>query len=864
MVTEFLLPPGRGPLNITVGSDNHLWFTEQLGNMIGRLNPLAGTDASIQNSLFEIPVPGNDSAPHDIVAGPDDALWFTQSGSDQIGRITNLGRITDEFTVPGVGSAPAGITLGPDDALWFTESGSGEIGRISLQGNVTEFLIPKPTNSISDPEDITLGPGGALFFTDFGRDQIGRITPAGVITQFNLPTGRGPHQIVAGQDGNLYFTQAAGGRIARFTTSALLPGQPTSGAVPLIEFADNLTAASTPLGLTNDSNGDIWFTLNATNSVARFDTPIAQLTAVATGGTVQVYDVNLNLIRSFTPFPGFNGPLSVAVGDFTGNSVPDVVVGMGQGGPPRVRVYEGTDNALLADFLAFPASFRGGITVGADHVRGSVAADVIIGTGPGIGARVKIVDSSKMTQLQSDGVISDDALLGNFLAFAPSFQGGVTVASGDFNGDSRADIIIGQGRGGFPRVLLIDGARLGELEINQSASSSAARLADFLTFKPGFRGGVTVATMDVNFDGRRDLIVGQGPGSDPRVLVVDGNRRGQLQSNGVISDAALLANFLAFAPSFRGGVTVAADDINSDGQAEIFVGAGPGTTPQVVVIDASKRNQLMPNGQIAPGALVGNFVAGNPTFRGGAIVAADADHRDGPVFGPPGITVPNSRRDINDQFLFQSPTNSANAVLVMTVSPFSTATTPNTFLEGVGYEFRIANRDILNTTDDLTFRVTFGPADAAGVQDVAVRALPASRFPGSGGVLAKGLTGQNVAVRGTGGLSAMFRAAEQDDPFFFDAGGFNALLNNATAVQGVVDGDFPRGTSPNGFGPDSTPNFNAPNFFGPQANTLAMVLELPFARLTARDNNAIGMWSRTDLFGVQLDRMGRPAIRRAA
>ncbi len=217
-------------------------------------------------------------------------------------------------------------------------------------------------------------------------------------------------------------------------------------------------------------------------------------------------------------------------------------------------------------------------------------------------------------------------------------------------------------------------------------------------------------------------------------------------------------------------------------------------------------------------------------------------------------------------FIFQSPANPANTVLVMTVSPFSTATTPAAFATGVLFDFRIANRDLLNTTDDLTFRVTFGPPDPAAnnVQDIVVRALPAAQFPGTGGVLAKGFTGQNIAVRGVGGSgTAMFRAAEQDDPFFFDAAGFTSLLNNPTAVQGVVDGEYPRGTSPNGFGPGSTPNFDAPNFFGPSVNTLAMILELPSARLTAPGNNAIGVWGRTELNGVQVDRMGRPAINTA-
>src|SRR5262249_31476135 len=80
---------------------------------------------------------------------------------------------------------------------------------------------------------------------------------------------------------------------------------------------------------------------------------------------------------------------------------------------------------------------------------------------------------------------------------------------------------------------------------------------------------------------------------------------------------------------------------------------------------------------------------------------------------------------------------------------------------------------------------------------------------------------------------------------------------------GVVAGTFPRGTSPNGFGPGSTPNFDAPTFFGPAVNTMSIILEIPSAKLTGPAGNAIGFWGRTEVNGVQADRMGRPAINTA-
>jgi hypothetical protein len=254
------------------------------------------------------------------------------------------------------------------------------------------------------------------------------------------------------------------------------------------------------------------------------------------------------------------------------------------------------------------------------------------------------------------------------------------------------------------------------------------------------------------------------------------------------------------------------------------------------------------------------------------LLAPAADHRDGPIFGPPGITITNSRRDINDVYIFQSPANPANTVMVITNSPFSTATTPAVFDQGITYDFNIINRTLPTAANggavsqDIKFRVTFSAPDSAGIQMVTLRGLPAARFPGTGGILAQGQTGQNIPIRGVGGAgTAMFRAAEHDDPFLFDAVGFNALLNNTggTAVAGVQAGVYPRGTSPNGFGPGSTPNFDAPNFFGPKVNTLATIIEVPSKILMGPSGNVIGFWGSTNLNDVQIDRMGRPAINTA-
>jgi hypothetical protein len=118
--------------------------------------------------------------------------------------------------------------------------------------------------------------------------------------------------------------------------------------------------------------------------------------------------------------------------------------------------------------------------------------------------------------------------------FGTHYHGhGVQFALGDVDGDGTDEIVVAAGAGAAPRVRVFDGA-------------TGAAVGDFFAFEPGFTGGVNVAVGDVDGDGVEDIVVGAGRGGGPDVRVFDGH--GQMS-----------ADFFAFDPSYRGGVTVAVD-----------------------------------------------------------------------------------------------------------------------------------------------------------------------------------------------------------------------------------------------------------------------------------------------------------------
>ena len=77
-------------------------------------------DNSQPACLTEFPVPTYYSEPSEITTGPDGNLWFTEVIGNKIGKITPSGHFT-EFAIPTVDSSPIGIAPGPDGNLWFTE-----------------------------------------------------------------------------------------------------------------------------------------------------------------------------------------------------------------------------------------------------------------------------------------------------------------------------------------------------------------------------------------------------------------------------------------------------------------------------------------------------------------------------------------------------------------------------------------------------------------------------------------------------------------------------------------------------------------------------------------------------------------------
>ncbi len=191
--------------------------------------------------------------------------------------------------------------------------------------------------------------------------------------------------------------------------------------------------------------------------------------------------------------------------------------------------------AVQSSFVAFDRAQRHGARLSAADVTGDGLDELIVGTGTGVRARVRVFNASG-EQLQE------------IIPFK-TYQQGVDVAGGDLNGDGKAELIIGQ-RKGKSRVVVV--------------GHTGRVLKKFLPFGSRYRSGVNVAAGDIDGDGTADLIVG-----------TDGDRIAQVRAwistkHNASIQLQRVQKIYPFGSAVTTGVDVAAGDWDGDGKAEIM------------------------------------------------------------------------------------------------------------------------------------------------------------------------------------------------------------------------------------------------------------------------------------------------------
>jgi virginiamycin B lyase len=112
-------------------------------------------------TIHEWSVPTPNSRPHDPAVAPDGSLWFTEQVANKLGRLDPSSGQFKEFPLKTPDSGPHGLVADNKGNIWFAAIYKGYIGKLDPNtGKITELRMPDPR--AKDPHTPVFDKNGML------------------------------------------------------------------------------------------------------------------------------------------------------------------------------------------------------------------------------------------------------------------------------------------------------------------------------------------------------------------------------------------------------------------------------------------------------------------------------------------------------------------------------------------------------------------------------------------------------------------------------------------------------------------------------------------------------------------------------
>jgi len=271
----------------------------------------------------------------------------------------------------------------------------------------------------------------------------------------------------------------------------------------------------------------------------------------------------LGASQDFSPFLGYEGPLSVNAFDRSGKGVADtIVVGVAGNADPHVVVLDALTGSIISTFYAFDKQYQGGITVagGKVSIDGKDRDLIICGAGSGETPDVSVFDA-----------LTGEPL-GAFHGMDPiSYKGGVRVAMSERLADGQVYALVTSAVNNHVAVFDLD-----------NLSPDRAKYSLLLETPSLSPVGLYVSAGDLDNDGKFDILAGWFDGKNWQGGVF------LLEEDG----KANLAKQLPTVPGTSGSPRVGLSDYNKDGKLDLIFAPGAGGLGKFSYYDFDTMSEL--------------------------------------------------------------------------------------------------------------------------------------------------------------------------------------------------------------------------------------------------------------------------------
>ena len=253
--------PGSRPHDPLATRDGMIWWTGQLSNRLGRLDPATG-------EMKEFQLKTQHSGPHGLTEDAQGNIWFTGNNLGIIGKLDpKTGGVT-QYRIPDRSAHdPHTLIFDRDGILWFTVQQANKIGRLDPKIDPAKpeaIKLATLPGEKSRPYGMALSSKNQVFVVEFGANRILSVSGADMkIKEYALPDpGARPRRLAMGPDDTIWYSDYARGFIGRL--------DPATGKVQ--EWASPSGPKSEPYGIVF-TKGAVWYSESGSkpNTIVRFD-----------------------------------------------------------------------------------------------------------------------------------------------------------------------------------------------------------------------------------------------------------------------------------------------------------------------------------------------------------------------------------------------------------------------------------------------------------------------------------------------------------------------------------------------------------------------------------------------------------------